>query len=41
MYHDFAVEESTGPVLLGEVSDCNDDNKDNRFLDPVGRFPEI
>jgi len=41
MYHDFSVEEGTGPVLLGEVSECNDDNTDNRFLDPIGRFPAI
>ena len=41
MYHDFAVEEGTGPVLLGEVSQCNDDNTDNRFNPPVGRFPTI
>ncbi len=41
MYHDFAVEEGTGPVLLGEVSQCNDDHTDNRFNPPVGRFPEI
>ena len=41
MYHDFAVEEGTGPVLLGEVSQCNDDNTDNRFNPPVGRFPKI
>ena len=41
MYHDFAVEEGTGAVLLGEVSQCNDDNTDNRFNPPVGRFPEI
>ena len=41
MYHDFAVEEGTGPVLLGEVSQCNDDNTDNRFNPSVGRFPEI
>ena len=41
LYHDFAVEEGTGPVLLGEVSQCNDDNTDNRFQPPVGRFPEI
>ena len=41
MYHDFAVEPGTGPVLLGEVSQCNDDNSDNRFEPPVGRFPEI
>ena len=39
--NDFAVEEGTGPVLLGEVSQCNDDNTDNRFTPPVGRFPEI
>ena len=41
MYHDFQVEPGTGPVLLGEVSQCNDDNTDNCFLPPVGRFPEI
>ena len=35
------MEEGTGPVLLGEVSQCNDDNMDNRFNPPVGRFPEI
>lgn len=41
LYHDFSVEEGTGPVLLGEVSQCNDDNNDNRFNPPVGRFPVI
>ena len=41
MYPDFAVEEGTGPILLGEVSQCNDDNCDNNFNPPVGRFPEI
>lgn len=41
LYHDFSVEEGTGPVLLGEVSMCNDDNTDNRFNPPVGRFPKI
>jgi len=41
MYHDFSVEEGTGPVLLGEVSECNDDNTDNRFLESIGRFPAI
>ena len=41
MYHDFEVEEGTGPVLLGEVSQCNDDNNDNRFATPAGRFPAI
>ena len=41
LYHDFEVEPFTGPVLLGEVSQCNDDMNDNRFNPPVGRFPEI
>ncbi len=41
LYHDFSVEEGTGPVLLGEVSQCNDDNTDNRFNPAVGRFPAI
>jgi len=41
MYHDFSVEKGTGPVLLGEVSQCNDDNTDNCFLPPIGRFPAI
>ena len=41
MYHDFEVEPGSGAVLLGEVSMCNDDNTDNRFYEPVGRFPEI
>ena len=41
LYHDFEVVPGTGPVLLGEVSQCNDDNSDNRFNPPVGRFPAI
>lgn len=42
LYHDFKVEKGTGPVLLGEVSMCNDDNTDNYFYNKaVGRFPEI
>lgn len=41
LYHDFSVERGSGPVLLGEVSQCNDDNNDNRFEPPVGRFPRI
>ena len=41
LYHDFEVVPGTGPVLLGEVSQCNDDNTDNRFNPPVGRFPAI
>ena len=41
MYHDIEVEPGTGAVLLSEVSQCNDDNTDNRFNPPVGRFPTI
>lgn len=41
LYHDFTVETGTGAVLLGEVSRCNDDNTDNRFHPPMGRFPAI
>ena len=41
LYHDFTVEQGSGPVLLGEVSQCNDDEHDNRFEPPVGRFPKI
>lgn len=41
LYHDFTVEKGSGAVLLGEVSQCNDDDTDNRFNPPVGRFPAI
>jgi D-lyxose ketol-isomerase len=27
--------------MVGEVSQVNDDNTDNRFFEPVGRFPEV
>ena len=41
MYHDFSVEPGTGPVLLGEVSQCNDDNTDNYFLEECLRYTTI
>lgn len=41
MYHDFEVKAGYGPVLIGEVSQCNDDNTDNRFYENIGRFPVI
>lgn len=41
LYHDFIVPETGGPVLLGEVSMCNDDDNDNFFYETMGRFPEI
>ncbi len=39
LYHRFWGE--GGRVLVGEVSMVNDDTKDNRFLEPGGRFPEV
>ena len=41
LYHDFSVEPGTGDIIIGEVSQCNDDNTDNCFCPPVGRFPAI
>ncbi|MEE1085887.1 MAG: D-lyxose/D-mannose family sugar isomerase [Schaedlerella sp.] len=41
MYHDFIVPKTGGAVLLGEVSMCNDDENDNCFYEPIGRFPQI
>jgi len=41
MYHRFYGEKGKGKVLVGEVSSVNDDTSDNRFYEPVGRFPEI
>jgi D-lyxose ketol-isomerase len=40
-YHKFWGEEGKGKVLVGEVSRVNDDRVDNRFYEPVGRFPAI
>lgn len=39
LYHTFWAE--GGCCIVGEVSMSNDDNADNRFLEPVGRFAEI
>ncbi len=41
IYHTFYGEMGKGTVIVGEVSDVNDDNNDNRFLEEAGRFPEI
>lgn len=41
MYHSFWGEEGTGKILIGEVSNVNDDRSDNHFLKEAGRFPEI
>lgn len=38
--HEFIIPEG-GPALIGEVSMTNDDNKDNFFREPLGRYPTI
>ena len=40
-YHEFHAVPGSGSILIGEVSQCNDDNTDNRFYEPLPRFPEI
>jgi len=39
LYHTFWGADER--VLVGEVSVVNDDSRDNRFYEPMGRFPEI
>lgn len=41
LYHKFYGQAKAGRVLVGEVSSVNDDATDNRFKDPIGRFPKI
>jgi D-lyxose ketol-isomerase len=41
MYHAFWAKAGCGSVLIGEVSQCNDDNTDNVFHENIGRFPTI
>ena len=36
-----SAEGGTGDVLIGEVSTVNDDETDNVFREPIGRFAEI
>lgn len=38
-YHSFWAE--GGRTMVIEVSQCNDDSRDNRFLEENGRFPEV
>lgn len=40
-YHSFATELDTGDILIGEVSQTNDDECDNRFFENLPRFPKI
>ena len=41
LYHRFYAEPGHGDVLIGEVSQVNDDASDNRFYEKIGRFPDI
>ena len=41
VYHKFYAVKGTGMVMAGEVSQVNDDNNDNYFLEAVGRFTKI
>ncbi len=41
LYHSFWGQAGCGTVMVGEVSCVNDDHKDNRFLEPLSRFPAI
>lgn len=41
LYHKFWGQKGHGMVLGGEVSRVNDDARDNRFLEPLPRFPAI
>lgn len=40
LYHEFIIPEG-GPALIGEISMPNDDSTDNKFKDPLGRYPAI
>lgn len=41
LYHQFYGKKGGGAVLVGEVSSVNDDATDNRFAQPLPRFPAI
>lgn len=41
LYHRFYAKPGYGMVLGGEVSQVNDDGRDNYFLDKIGRFAQI
>jgi D-lyxose ketol-isomerase len=41
LYHAFWARQGSGRVLAGEVSAVNDDERDNRFLEPLSRFPAV
>ena len=41
VYHTFYGQSGCGTVIVGEVSDVNDDENDNCFHEKLGRFPDI
>jgi len=41
VYHRFFAQDGMGDVLTGEVSQVNDDIRDNRFYESIGRFPVL
>jgi D-lyxose ketol-isomerase len=41
LYHQFYARKGAGKALIGEVSSVNDDATDNRFYDPLPRFPTV
>jgi D-lyxose ketol-isomerase len=41
VYHLFYARKGDGPALVGEVSSINDDATDNRFHEPLPRYPAI
>jgi len=41
LYHAFWAKKGGGDLLVGEVSSVNDDNTDNVFAQPTGRFAVI
>ncbi len=41
LYHTFWAQQGGGMALIGEVSSVNDDSTDNRFYEPLPRYPAI
>jgi D-lyxose ketol-isomerase len=41
IYHTFGAKMEDGDLITGEVSSINDDNIDNHFSEPLGRFTRI
>jgi len=41
LYHKFYAKKGAGTALIGEVSSVNDDATDNRFHEPLPRYPDV